>query len=226
LLGGDLHSPYQFIQVAEAMSELGRDDDTLHWALRGIAETDGWQVVQLYDLAATVHAQRGDAFALLQLRREQFERMPSVATYGLLRDAAGPKWEAERVGARATLAARDRGALVDALLADGEADAAWDQATSDPNWDPGTDRWLKVAAAREVTSPRDAFGVYLRLADVALKETGRPAYAKAISLLKRARRSATSSGDLPQLQGHIAALRERYRNRPALLEMMDRASMS
>ena len=37
LLGGDLSRPYQFIRVAEAMAELGRDDDVLSWATRGIA---------------------------------------------------------------------------------------------------------------------------------------------------------------------------------------------
>jgi hypothetical protein len=52
LLGGDLSRPYQFIRVAEAMAELGRDDDVLSWATRGIAETSGWQVAKLYDLAA------------------------------------------------------------------------------------------------------------------------------------------------------------------------------
>lgn len=36
LLGGDLSSPYQFVRVATAMAELGRDDDVLAWARRGI----------------------------------------------------------------------------------------------------------------------------------------------------------------------------------------------
>ena len=52
LLGAESDVAYQFIQVTEAMVELGRDDDALAWAKRGIAETDGWQVAQLYDLAA------------------------------------------------------------------------------------------------------------------------------------------------------------------------------
>ncbi len=52
LLGGDLTAPYQFIRIAQAMEELGRDDDVLSWADRGIVETSGWQVAQLYDLAA------------------------------------------------------------------------------------------------------------------------------------------------------------------------------
>jgi hypothetical protein len=43
LLGGDLTRPHQFVHVAEAMRELGLDDDVLAWATRGIAETSGWQ---------------------------------------------------------------------------------------------------------------------------------------------------------------------------------------
>jgi hypothetical protein len=52
LLGGDLSAPHQFIQVCEAMVEVGREEEVLRWAMRGIAETDGWQVEQLYDLRA------------------------------------------------------------------------------------------------------------------------------------------------------------------------------
>ncbi|MDA8287189.1 MAG: hypothetical protein M0014_01850 [Actinomycetota bacterium] len=69
LLGGDLSRPYQFIRVAEAMAELGRDDDVLSWATRGIAETSGWQVAQLYDLAAGVHTRRREDQEVLRLRR-------------------------------------------------------------------------------------------------------------------------------------------------------------
>ena len=60
LLGGDLSRPYQFIRVAEAMAELGRDDDVLSWATRGIAETSGWQVAQLYGLTVGVDTRRGE----------------------------------------------------------------------------------------------------------------------------------------------------------------------
>ena len=92
LLGGDLSRPYQFIQVAEAMEELGRDDLVLDWALRGISETAGWQVARLYDLAVAVHVRRGDVADHFRLRLEQHERMPSLATYDLLRDATDPSF--------------------------------------------------------------------------------------------------------------------------------------
>src|SRR3954451_13324786 len=86
LLGGDLTSPYQFIRVAEALRELGLDDEALAWAKRGIAQTSGWQVSQLYGLACDVP--RGEPLEVLALRRAQHERMPSSSTYRALRMTA------------------------------------------------------------------------------------------------------------------------------------------
>ena len=71
LLGGVLTRPHQFVQVAEAIAELGRDDDVLGWSMRGIAETHGWQTGRLYDLACETHARRGEPLEVLGLRRSQ-----------------------------------------------------------------------------------------------------------------------------------------------------------
>ena len=118
LHGEDLTSPHQFIRVSEAMAELHRDDDVLSWALRGIAETDGWQVAKLYDLACGVHERRAAPLEVLALRREQHERMASSGTYSALRRAAETlaAWDLERDAARRVLRDRDRGGLIDALL--------------------------------------------------------------------------------------------------------------
>ena len=88
LLGADLTKPHQFIRVCEAMAELGRDEDVLSWASRGIAETRGWQVDTLYDLACGVHERRAAPLQVLALRREHHGRMPSSGTYRALRRAA------------------------------------------------------------------------------------------------------------------------------------------
>jgi hypothetical protein len=40
--------------------ELGREDLPLAWSVRGIAETNGWQVAGLHDLACEIHAGRGE----------------------------------------------------------------------------------------------------------------------------------------------------------------------
>jgi uncharacterized Zn finger protein len=227
LLGGEFDRPYNFIRVAEAMEELGRDDDVLHWAGRGIAETSGWQVAQLYDLAAAVHHRRGDRQVLLQLRREQHHRMPSATSYELLRHAAEGvgAWQAEREMARSVLADHDLAGLVDVLLADQEPDAAWEMATADPDWDAGERRWMRLAESREATHPGDALGVYLRLADRELETTGRAAYTRATRILKRAARVAASADQTAEFMDHMQVLRDRHRRRPTLIAMLDKAGL-
>ncbi len=227
LLGGDLSNPHQFIRVCQAMAELARDDEVLSWARRGITETQGWQVAQLYDLACEVHDRHGTPVEVLALRREQHERMASAGTYRALRRAADAldAWGVERDAARQALRERDRGEFVDALLGDGEADAAWTVATEDPAWNPGGRR-LRLAQAREATRPDDALAWYLQIADDELKETGRAAYARAVGVLKHARRAAEAAGEGPAFAATLAQLRERHRRRPTLIAMLDKAALS
>jgi uncharacterized Zn finger protein len=227
LLGGDLTSPHQFVAVAEAMVELGRDDQALAWAQRGIAETDGWQVARLYEVAAAVYLRRGAPTEILRLRWEEHRRMASTTTYALLRQAAETTgvWEADRSSARSVLEAADLGGLVDALLADREPDAAWRVTDDHPDWDPGRDRWERLAESRASSHPADAMVVYFKLADVELETTGRTAYTRAAAWLKEARRAAEAAGRRKEFSDHVTALREKFRKRPALMEILDQSAL-
>ena len=198
LLGGDLTRPHQFVQVAEAMAELGRDDDVLAWAIRGIAESQGWQTARLYDLACETHARRGEPLEVLGLRRSQHGRMPSLSTYNALRRAAEPidVWHVERDAARVVLRERDPRAFVEALLGDGDTDLAWEVAQAAAAEQLGSDLWLRLAESRQAANPADAASVYDRVADEVLEKTDRRAYAAAVRILKRARDAATAAGDL------------------------------
>ncbi len=220
LLGGDLTRPHQFVQVAEAMTELGREDEVLAWAERGIAETQGWQTGRLYDLACEVHARRGEPLEVLRLRRSQHERMPSLSTYNALRRAAEAvdAWAVERDAARLR-------AFVDALLGDGNPELAWDTAQAAAEDELGSELWLRVAESRETTNPADAVGVYERVADEVLEKTDRRAYAAAVRILKRARDAETKADDLQAFARHIAKLREQHRRRPTLIAMLDKARL-
>ena len=227
LRGGALSRPYDFIRVAEAMEELGRDDDVLLWAKRGVAETSGWQVAQLYDLAAGVHSRRGDDETVVRLRRDQHNRMPSVSSYDLLKRAAETLgvWPQERDAARSVLAAHDLGALVDVLLADEEPETAWRVAADNPDWEPGHRRLLRLAEVREGSHPGDALEVYLRLADRELETADRASYGRATKMLKRAARAATAAGRTAEFGEHIRTLRDRYRRRPTMIAMFDKAGL-
>ncbi|MDJ0771311.1 MAG: hypothetical protein QNJ12_21160, partial [Ilumatobacter sp.] len=195
LLGGALDRPYDFIRVAEAMLELDRPDDALIWARRGIDSVTGWQVAQLYDVVAGVLADRGDDAGVLDLRREQHQRMPSSTTYAKLKTAAASSgaWADELASARAVLGARDVGGLVDALLADGDIDAAWTAATDANPEAIGDQRWARLAEEREVTHPAAALNVYLRLIDSTLEKADRRNYRAAAKQLKRAQKAAAAA---------------------------------
>jgi uncharacterized Zn finger protein len=227
LLGGDLSRPYQFFRVAEAMAELGRDEDVLSWATRGIAASSGWQVAQLYDLAAGIHTLRGEGHEVLRLRREQHQQMPSSSTYRLLRTAAEAcgAWPTERPPARAVLTQHDLGGLVDVLLSDGEPEAAWQVPGAHPEWDPGPQRWMRLAEAREASEPGDALDVYVRLADLQLETTGKAAYVRAVAILKKAAQAARAADRHGEFAAHVAALRETHRRRPTFVGVLDKARL-
>ena len=224
LLGGDQSSPHQFIRVAEAMAELDRHDDVLTWATRGVEVTSGWQVAKLYDLAAGVHERRGDADAVLALRRDEHRRMPSTVSYGKLRAVAQQTgaWPEERPAA---LAALDSGALVDVLLGEGDAAAAWDVAQRNPTWNPGPERSYRLARAREIDKPADAVVIYVSLADTELETANQKAYQRAARILADARRAADAAGRTAAFHDHITALREKHRRRPTLIKILDNAGL-
>lgn len=229
MLGGDLTSPYQYQRVAEAMLELDLPDDALRWALDGIGRTSGWQVAKLYDLAADVLTGRADVTGVVRLRREQHERMPSAATYGLLRSAAetAGRWEAMRAESRRVLGVHDPGGLVDVLLADGEPEAAWALATADPvGWEVGEGRWKRLAEARGVTHPGDAMVVWFRLVDEVLTTADKRSYQAAVRYLKAARKAATRADALVEFEVRVAGLRETHRRRPSLIAMLDKAGFA
>ena len=227
LLGGGLTTPYRFIRVAEAMRELGLDDEALGWAKRGIAQTSGWQVAQLYDLACAVHAAREEPLEVLALRRTQHERMPSSSTYRALRTAAEAleAWPLEQDAARATLQRTDERGFVDALLGDGELELAWRAAVAAPRDALGPDLWLRLAESSERDRPADALAVYQGIADEVLERADRRAYRSAARILQRARAAAQAAGELDAFGDYLARLREQHRRRPTLIAILDKANL-
>ncbi len=228
LLGGDFSRPYQFIRVAEAMLELGREEEVIAWARRGIDQTTGWQTDQLYDLACAAHGRRGERVEVLALRRAQHEQTPTSSTYRVLRIAAEAvhAWSVESDAARRVLRERNPAGLVDALLDDGEDELAWQTATALPGPDLGEHAWLRLAEARQKSHPAQALPVYWRLIDSTLETADRRAYASAVRLLRRARDAATAGGEVEMFEARLLALRDRHRRRPSLIAMLDKAKLA
>jgi len=92
--------------------------------------------------------------------------------------------------------------------------------------DPGLARRARLAEAREPTRPDEALNSYTLITDKELLETGRTAYARAVSILKGAGRAAEAAGQTHVLRAELAALRERHHRRPSLIEMLDEADLT
>jgi hypothetical protein len=112
-------------------------------------------------------------------------------------EAAG--WEAERAAALAVLEedALERGGryggpvLIDALLDDGDLDAAWREAAGRAD-----DRqWARLADRSRETRPAEALGVYLRRIERLKEPTGERAYEHLARLLRAVRDCSSRAGD-------------------------------
>jgi uncharacterized Zn finger protein len=228
LHGGDLSNPFQFVHVAEAMAELGRDDLVLEWTSRGIAETNGWQVSRLYDLACETRARLGQPLEVLRLRRSHHERLPSSSTYAVLRRAAEEvgAWEVERPAARVAVEKSDVRGFIDALLSDGDRDLAWDVAIAVPRDELDSRQWLRIAESREQEHPGDALAVYQAVADEVLLKADRRAYSDGVRILKKAARAGDAANRREDFSVQISRLREQYRRRPTLIAMLDKAGFA
>jgi uncharacterized Zn finger protein len=226
--GGSLTTPGQFLHVAEAMAEIDRPDLVLEWTERGIAETDGYPIGALYDLACGTYAQLGQPLAVLQLRRAHHQRSPTSSTYVALKTTALSldTWERDRDAARATLRDRDTRGYITALLGDGDDELAWHTAQSASSEEIGTELRLTLAERRQATHPADALGLYLAVADEILVTTDRRAYARAIRVLKQARTAAQTAGRTDVFTAHVARLRDQHRRRPTLIAMLDKAGLA
>ena len=75
----------------------------------------------------------------------------------------------------------------------------------------------------EKRSIRRTRSVYQAVAEEVLETADRRAYSDGVRILKKAAKSARAAGRAEDFAKHIAGLRERYRRRPTLIAMLDKA---
>ncbi|MCM2579418.1 SWIM zinc finger family protein [Streptomyces meridianus] len=217
--------------IAEELETAGRADEALAWAERGLRECAAETYIdgRLVDYVCVRYAQTGREADAVAVRRDRFRVERSLAAYRQLRSAAGAVdcWEAERAAALATLeegARRERGGryggpvLIDALLDDGDLDAAWREA-------PGRadDRqWAQLADLSRETRPAEALGVYLRLVERSKEPTGDRAYEHLARLLQGVRDCHRALRTEEVFGVYLAGLRTELKRRRKLMSILDR----
>ncbi|MET9078112.1 hypothetical protein ABZX95_39625 [Streptomyces sp. NPDC004232] len=173
---------------------------------------------------------RGDRLIdAVALRRTQFAARRSLVAYQQLRTVARAAgcWQVEREPAlvllRTDAGQRQRSwhggpVLVDALLDDGDVDAAWGAAAETRAHDR---QWLALADRARIARPADALGVYLRLAEPLMKQTGNTVYDQLTGLLLSMRDCHHRLGTEDEFTAYLAALRAGQKRKRNLMRLLD-----
>ncbi|MBT2457595.1 hypothetical protein J7E98_23295 [Streptomyces sp. ISL-86] len=219
--------------IAKELEAAGRPADALEWAERGLRETgsewgpDG----ELVAFVCARYARTGRLADVVTIRRDLLRARPSLAAYQDLRTEArtADAWDgAERTGAlevlRAAAAPPKEGrwyggsGLVDALMDEGDLDAAW-QAAAEGYADQ--QQWLALADRIRERRPADALAVYLRWIEPLRKQTGDATYERMTELLLSARACHRTLGTEGEFATYLATLRADQRRKRKLMAMLD-----
>jgi hypothetical protein len=228
------------LAIARELEQAGRDGEALAWAERGLREAqrpDG----RLVEYLAEQYGAAGRAGDALALRHERFEADATLTGYPRLREAAAAagRWPAEREQALALLTAKARLAhpgagrgldwagpvLVDALLDDGAADAAWAAAGQFPDATSPA-QWLRLADLIAPARPADALAVYRRLIEPLRSHTGDKVYEQAARLLRSARACHEALGTTAEFDRYLALFRADQKRKPNLMRLLDRHGLT
>ena len=229
----DLSTGSRFLQVAQLYRDAEDHDRAEEWARRGLTAFPANPDARLRLFVADECHRRGRHDEAMQLAWAVFT--PDLDGYRTLHEHAQqarcwPAWReralaALRADAERALSAfangdsQSRTELVRVFLWEGDAEAAWAEATAGGCTG---ELWLELARAREAEHPADALAVYRRQIGRILQNTGDRAYTGAIKLLPRVRETmARLPGE--SYAAFVAELRAANRRRRKFVEMLDRA---
>lgn len=220
LFGGDLQGVHRYVAVATALREIGRDDEALLWARKGMALPATWQSRGLFDVAAAVLAERSDLDATVALRQEGLSALPDTMSLAALRDAAtaSGQWGSLREPSLRVLADRAPEQHLLALLTDDDVDTAWLALHQQPAAAVSEQTAQRVAARRGQTHPQDAIPYLRRAVEQTLTAADRRAYRAAVRVLLDLRTLHARAGTPADFVAYVDALAHEHRRRPSLLD--------
>jgi uncharacterized Zn finger protein len=231
----DLSSPYRFLQIAEAHAAAGRHDDVLAWLEQGLAAYPECTDVRLLEMLAGEYQRRGRGQDAAALTWSLLERLPTLGSYQLLKAHAEPAGEwGERRGRaldslRRSASAQvvpgwgrtaDHSEVVKALLWEGDADGAWEEARSG-GCTPSI--WMEVAALRSVDHPEDALPIYQQQVERAIDLRNRRAYEDAVVLLHVIGGLMHRIGWEDEFQTYLAGVRAAHKQKRSFMKLLDEA---
>lgn len=230
----DLHSPYDHLEIVQLLAQVGRDDDAIAWARRGLEEfADRWhQTPRLRDALADLLIARDDPGGVEALYWDAYVRRPSLTGYvELIEHATDP--DAARRRAIQHLRARvgtpvgdgrfayPADTLVQILHHDGRDDEAW-ATMAEHGCDH--DLAMQLAERREADHPLDAITIYDRDVEQLIDRKGRAAYRAAVRQLGHIHTLATRAGHPEIFETILERARSDHRRKRTLMALLDAAN--
>ncbi len=241
----DLSTPYDWLEVAEVYASADRHAEALDWAERGTAAFPDHHDWRLDEFLCEEYHRAGRHADALELAWQRFESRPNLATYQRLVDHAGkagawPGWRPRAIDVlqqnidrrAAPVEGRRRhvvpafepaGAsdLVEVLLWEGDAEAAWAAAV-----DAGVPQrvWMRLAAIRKDTHPDDALPIFQREVEHLIQTKNNRGYADAVQLMGQVRELLESAGRPDEFPSYVTAVRAAHKPKRNLMKLLDATS--
>lgn len=245
----DLSSPYHFFEIAEIYGAAGRHDDALAWAERGSEAYPDCTDVRLLEVLADEYERRDRAQDAALLMWSLLERRPTLDSFqrlkahaaragqwgawrtkalDCLRQAAGPAGAAAggppRVHGMPSLPAwgweAGRSEVVRALLWEGDADVAWEEAVAGGCSVP---LWMEVAAARAIDHPDDAPPIYRQQVERSIDQKNKRGYAEAVELWRTVGELMDRLDRGDEFPAYLATIRAAHKQKRNLVKLLDEA---
>lgn len=230
---GDLHSPYDHLEIVQLLAEVGRTDEAIDWAKRGLTEfTDRWhQTPKLRDALAELLEGQGRSGETEEMYWDAYVRRPSLTGYVQYVDHAADT-DAARTRATEHLRAKvgkplgdgrvtyPADELIQILDHDGRDDEAWEVMV-----EHGCHHELamRLAKKREAANPIDAITVYDRDVDQLIDRKNKTAYHAAVRQLRHIHTLATLAGWPDAFTDILERVRTEHRLKRTLIGFIDAA---
>ena len=227
LYAEDLSGPERYLRIGDTLRSAGRYDEAISWLRRGLGRSL-YGDYDISDLLAEVYTAAGRHAEALELRWDTFTGSPAEYTYRPLMQAAARAGAQAGTRRRALAHLRRKAArgghhadaLVEVLLADGQAEQAWAAAQE---FGCSAQCLSVVADRRARTHPADAIPVYQREVEAAIERKNGSGYARAAQLLVTLKGLHQRAGS--DFTAYLQQVKDSHRRKTGLLHELTRAGL-
>ncbi len=220
LYARDRTRSYRLHEAAAALAEIGHIEQAIEWARRAAFLESGHQAEMAGHYWCSLLAEHGPAEELAA-RRMVFERWPTSSNATAVYRAAGDRWGVMEAAVVERLEQRPYDFIVFLLRTIKDVPRAWAEAHRTGLADDAL--WTQLVDAYQQLDPAAVIHVLQRLAESDLQVADVRNYKSAARRLMQMRGLAVKTGQADHVDAVIADIRYRHRNRPRLLQELDRS---